>query len=102
MEPDRFDDVAFTVTEEPRELSPRSHLRRRVAAVLTAATITFGGLAAAADALTESGDAAKQSARPGVTTGADGVPTMREKRPCKAGEGHRRERYRDSSSALRY
>jgi len=36
MEPDRFDDVAYTVTEEPQPLSERSRLRRRVATVLPA------------------------------------------------------------------
>jgi hypothetical protein len=51
---ERYDDVAFRVTEEPEPLSPRARLRRRVAAVMTAAVIGFGGLAAAADALTSS------------------------------------------------
>jgi hypothetical protein len=51
---ERYDDVAFTVTEEPEPLSPRARLRRRVAAVMTAAIVGFGGLAAAADALTSS------------------------------------------------
>ncbi len=76
MEPDRFDDVAYTVTEEPQPLSERSRLRRRVATVLTAATVAFGGMAAAADAITDNGEAgqarrrARASPRTARTTGA--------------------------------
>jgi len=98
MEPDRFDDVAYTVTEEPQELSPRSRLRRRVAAVLTAATLVFGGAAAAADAITESGQSTKPSTQPGVTR--DGAhPWKRGAHPCHRGDRERRSR---SISELRF
>ncbi len=84
-------DVTYTVTEEPEPLSERSRLRRRVAAVLTAATIAFGGMAAAADALTGTGETAKPST-------AEGSPWKHDK-PCRKGD---RDHRGSSSSALRY
>jgi hypothetical protein len=99
MEPDRFDDVAYTVEEEPQELSPRSRLRRRVAAVLTAATLVFGGAAAAADALTENGEAAKNSAKPGAVQGPDGTRPWKRHHGCHKGD---RDRRGDGMSELRF
>jgi hypothetical protein len=51
MEPDRFDDVESTILEapQPRERNP---LRRRVALVMVVGLTLAGGMAAAADALT--------------------------------------------------
>ena len=88
-------DVTYTVTEEPEPLSERSRLRRRVAAVLTAATVAFGGMAAAADALTETGKTAGQQAKPSTV---EGSPWKHDK-PCRKGD---RDRRGSSSSALRY
>ena len=99
MEPDRFDDVAFTVTEEPQERSPRSRLRRRVAAVLASATIVFGGLAAAADALTETAQPAKSSASPSLTRDGNGARQWHRDGPCRKGD---REHRSTSTSELRY
>ena len=99
MEPDRFDDVAFTVTEEPQEISPRSRLRRRMAAVLASATIVFGGLAAAADALTQTAQPAKSSASPSLIRDGDGAGEWKRDRPCRKGD---REQRRSSTSELRY
>jgi hypothetical protein len=99
MEPDRFDDVAFTVTEEPQELSPRNRLRRRMTAVLTAATIVFGGMAAAADALTQSAQPAKSSASPSLTRDGDGARPWRRGHPCHKGD---RDHRGASTSELRY
>jgi len=97
MEPDRFDDVAYTITEEPQPLSERSRLRRRVATVLTAATVAFGGMAAAADAITDSGETAKPAASPALSK--DGSHHWRGDQPCRRGD---RDGSRDSSASLRY
>jgi hypothetical protein len=99
MEPDRFDDVAFTVTEEPQELSPRSRLRRRMTAVLTAATIVFGGMAAAADALTQSSQPAGSSASPTLIRDGDGARQFKRHHPCREGD---RDHRGASTSELRY
>jgi hypothetical protein len=99
MEPDRFDDVAYTVTEEREPLSERSRLRRRVAAVLTAATVAFGGMAAVADALTGNGEAAKPAAAPSLSKDAGGSYRRHGGHLCKKGD---RERRGDSSAGLRY
>jgi hypothetical protein len=99
MEPDRFDDVAFTVTEEPQEVSPRSRLRRRMAAVLVSATVVFGGLAAAADALTQSAQPAKSSASPSLIRDGDGARPWKRDHPCRKGD---RDHRGASTSDLRY
>ena len=93
-------DVTYTVTEEPEPLSERSRLRRRVATVLTAATVAFGGMAAAADAITDDGQPAKPAtASPSLSKDADGMRHWRGDKPCRKGD---REHRRDSSADLRY
>lgn len=92
-------DVTYTVTEEPEPLSERSRLRRRVATVLTAATVAFGGMAAAADAITDNGETAKSRAQPSLSRDADGKRQWRGDKPCRKGD---RERSGASSDYLRY
>src|SRR4051794_33367446 len=88
MEPDRFDDVAFRMEVESEPLSPRARLRRRVAASLAAAIVGFGGLAAAADALTSSGTPAPSSAKGHMTYYGDGmVRDGKVGHPCHRGTG---------------
>ena len=101
MEPDRLDDVAFRMIEEPAPLPPRARLRRRVALVLTSAIVAAGGMAAGADALTGS---AEQGAPPAAKSSqfirdSDG----RRGHDCPAGKGHGFRKHRnDSSSTLSY
>jgi hypothetical protein len=109
MEPDRFDDVAFTVEVEHEPLSPRAVLRRRVAGVLAAAIVGFGGLAAAADALTSSGSSAPpaKTAMPGSRPYFFDSDRVRTGHPCHRGEGmpgemHRFDQGRGDDSSLRY
>jgi hypothetical protein len=113
MERDRFDDVAFTLEVEHEPLSPRARLRRRVAAVLATAIVGFGGLAAAADALTSSGSAAT-SGKGKITYYGDGaVRDGKVGHPChrfrsgsfrnEPGEMHRFDPNRgDGSSTFKY
>jgi hypothetical protein len=102
---ERYDDVAFTVTEEPEPLSPRARLRRRVAAVMTAAIVGFGGLAAAADALTSSPiPAPKQGSEfrdAFQRHGKDGRPCHRHDGGMP-GEMHRFDQNRGDDISLRY
>jgi hypothetical protein len=95
MEPDRFDDVESTILEAPapRERNP---LRRRVAIVMVAGLVLAGGMAAAADALTTSGQEAAQAA-PKVTRGEGWMRYTRGSHPC-----HRGEHRRAPASDLRY
>jgi hypothetical protein len=96
MEPDRFDDVESTILEAPapRERNP---LRRRVALVMACGLILAGGMAAAADALTTSGDEAAKAA-PKVTRDSGGwMRYTRDGHPC-----HRGEHRRAPASDLRY
>jgi hypothetical protein len=100
---ERYDDVAFTVTEEPEPLSPRARLRRRVTAALAAAIVGFGGLAAAADALTSS--PAPASSKPiryygdgAVRDGKVGHPCHRHDGRSMPGEMHRFDPNRGDSS----
>jgi hypothetical protein len=60
MEPDRFDDVSFSIEEEP-EPPRRPRRSRRVAAVVAVAALGVGALAAGASALTDSAKPAKAS-----------------------------------------
>jgi hypothetical protein len=94
MEPDRFDDVAFRMIEEPEPPAPGP--RRRVAVATAASAALIGMLAAGAPALGVSvqDEAAKQKAaavKKHSVQSYDGV------RPCRKGEGHRRD-----SSAFKY
>ena len=97
MEPDRFDDVESTILEAPapRERNP---LRRRVALVMAAGLVLAGGMAAAADALTTSGQEAAQTA-PKVQQhrGWMEYAPMSGSHPC-----HRGEHRRAPASDLRY
>ena len=102
---ERYDDVAFTVTEEPEPLSPRARLRRRVAAVMAASIVGFGGLAAAADALTSS--PAPAASKNGSEFG-DGWKQMHRDGPCHShdggmpGEMHRFDPDRGDGATLSY
>src|SRR4051794_14138940 len=106
MEPDRFDDVAFSLEVEDEPLSPRARLRRRVAAVMATAIVGFGGLAAAADALTSSATPAT-TAKGHITYYGDGaVRDGKVGHPCHRGgampgEMHRFDPNRGSSSGSR-
>ena len=97
MEPDRFDDVAFRMIEEPAPIPARARLRRRVALVLTSAIVAAGGMAAGADALTGSGEEGSRPAAKSsfISHGADG-----RRGDCPAGKGHHfRKHHRDSAGA---
>jgi hypothetical protein len=61
MEPDRFDDVSFSIQEEP-EPPRRPRRSRRVAVVAAVAALGVGALAAGASALTDSAKPAKAPA----------------------------------------
>jgi hypothetical protein len=93
MEPDRFDDVESTILEapEPRERNP---LRRRVALVMVVGLTLAGGMAAAADALTNGGT---QPAAPSPTAKPGWKSYAPSGHPC-----HRGERHASPSSDLRY
>jgi hypothetical protein len=56
MEPDRFEDVAFRMIEEPDQRPPRH--RRRWVAALAGSVLAAGALAAGASALTGGDEAA--------------------------------------------
>jgi hypothetical protein len=100
---ERYDDVAFTVTEEPEPLSPRARLRRRVAAVMAAAIVGFGGLAAAADALTSSPTpAASSSQQRSDGFKQHGQPCHRGEHRGMPGEMHRFDPNRGDDATLRY
>jgi hypothetical protein len=94
MEPDRFDDVESTILEAPapRERNP---LRRRVALVMVAGLVLAGGMAAAADALTTSGDEAARAAPKVQHRGWTTYAPLGH--PC-----HRGEQHRAPASDLRY
>jgi hypothetical protein len=101
MEPDRFDDVEVRFLHDP-EAPQQPPRRRRWVAGAVAAALVAGGFAAAASAgggSTE--DAAVPAAKKNVVWPDDGVPHMRDGKPCKAGErygGHRERRDSDVSS----
>jgi hypothetical protein len=97
MEPDRFDDVESTILEapEPRE---RNLLRRRVALVMVVGLTLAGGMAAAADALTSSGNEPAAPASAPASKAGHGWTTYAPGHPCHRGERHRAA----PSSDLRY
>jgi hypothetical protein len=99
MEPDRFDDVEFRITEAP-EPPPR---RGRWVLAGVASLLATGMLAAGASALTSGGgEPAKPAAAkppPTVRYTADGVPFVRSGRGCMAGHGKRHDR---RGSAVKY
>jgi hypothetical protein len=88
MEPDRFDDVESTILEAPapRERNP---LRRRVALVMAAGLVLAGGMSAAADALTTSGQKAAQAAPKVQHRGWTEYAPMSGYHPCHRGQHHR-------------
>ena len=94
MEPDRFDDVESTILEAP-EPRPRNPLRRRTALVMVVGLTLAGGMAAGADALTNSGSRAAHNA-PKAHRGWSPYAPMGH-HPCHRGEHHRA-----TSSDLRY
>jgi hypothetical protein len=99
MEPDRFDDVEVRFLHDPDAPQQPPRRRRRWVAGAVAAALVAGGFAAAASAgggSTE--DAAVPAAKKNVVWPDDGVPHMRDGKPCKAGErygGHRERRDSD-------
>jgi hypothetical protein len=95
MEPDRFDDVAFRMIEEPEPPKPGP---RRRAVVATAASLALVGMLAAgapALGLSVQDEAAKEKAA--ATVKRHSVHSYDGVRPCRKGEGHKR-----SSSDFRY
>ena len=96
MGPDRFDDVEFTMLEQP-EPPPRPRLRRWMLAPV-AAVLAAGALAAGASALT--GEEAPRAPAPKGDLAVPQKPEYRHFRDCEKGERHGgRER---RSSELRY
>jgi hypothetical protein len=91
--PDRFDDVEYTMLEQP-EPPRRPRLRRWMLAPLVA-VLAAGGLAAGASALT-SEDAAPAPAPKGDLA-VPGSPDYRDFRDCD-----RKHRGRPGDSAVRY
>lgn len=99
MEPDRFDDVAFRMLEQPEPPRRRPRVRRWTLGALSVVTAT-GALAAGASALTgdDAAPPAKVSHRSSLA-----APHLRDHHgDCKRGKpfGERRHERRDS--ALRY
>jgi hypothetical protein len=98
VEPDRFDDVAFRIVEDP--LPPRRPPRaRRWLLAFVACVLVTGALAGGASAL--SGDDARFTAAPWPKTDADiGYLELYSDGPCRDGKPHHGERER--SSALQH
>ena len=91
MDPDRFDDVAFELVEDPAPPPRRPNRPRRAALALIAAAAVAGGVAGAASATDEPAAPAATTHRPQVTHTRSGVPTVRNEHECHAGRGHRRD-----------
>ncbi len=102
MEPDRFDDVEVRFLHDPDALQQPPRRRRRWVVGAVAAALVAGGFAAAASAGGGSAeDAAVPAAKKNAVWPDDGVPHMRDGKPCRAGErygGHRERRDSDVSS----
>jgi hypothetical protein len=93
--PDRFDDVEYTVLEQP-EPPRRPRLRRWMLAPLVA-VLAGGALAAGASALT-SDDPARRAPAPNGDVAVPLKLELRKGHDCDKGERHRER----SSSELRY
>jgi hypothetical protein len=97
MEPDRFDDVAFRMIEEPEPPARPPRRRRRWVLASVATVVAAGALAAGASALAGSGDEpARAPAK--VSTDGDGIPMYRH-HDCHRGDHMNR---RDAASDVRY
>jgi hypothetical protein len=95
--PDRFDDVEYTMLEQPEP--PRRPRRRRWMLAPLATVLAAGVLAAGASALT-GGDRAPAPAPKGDAA-VPQKPDYRDFRGCEKGERHGK-RERSSSSELRH
>jgi hypothetical protein len=98
VEPDRFDDVAFRMLEDPRPPRRSPRLPRRWLLGVAAGLLMTGALAAGASALTSDGDdGARDAARSKISHTANGVPFARDGKGCRAGEHHARKRERPAA-----
>jgi hypothetical protein len=89
MGPERFDDVAFEVVEDPSPPPRRPNRKRRAALSLIAAAAVAGGVAGAASATDEPAAPAATTHAPQVSHTRSGVPMVRGGPECHAGKGHR-------------